>query len=106
MTQLIPLMPLAALPVGEVRGCSAGGLDLVVCNVEGSVFAMENRCSHAQAVLSSGRLVGFELACPRHRGSFDVRTGRAVDAPAKKDIATFPVVIEGGKINVYSLTVY
>jgi len=100
MAQLITLMPLAALPDGEMRACSAGPLDVVVCNVEGSVFALENRCSHAQAKLSSGHLVGFELACPRHRGSFDVRTGRAVRAPAKKDIATFPVLIEGGKINV------
>jgi nitrite reductase/ring-hydroxylating ferredoxin subunit len=94
------LLPVASLPEGGVRACSADGLELVLCNVDGNVYALENRCSHAQARLSSGRLLGFELACPRHRGSFDVRNGRAVAAPAKKDIATFSVINEGGKINV------
>ena len=59
---------------------------MALCLVKGEVFAIDNICSHASALLSNGYLEGHELFCPLHGGSFDVRTGEAVAAPCTVDL--------------------
>lgn len=98
--RLISLAPLAAVPEGGKHACSVDGLDVLICKVEGMVYAVENRCSHAASRLDIGRLKGHTIGCPLHGARFDIRDGRAVAAPATKPIRSFEVVLEGGKINI------
>jgi nitrite reductase/ring-hydroxylating ferredoxin subunit len=35
------------------------------------------------------------IICPLHFGSFDIRTGMAVDPPCSREIETFRVVADG-----------
>jgi hypothetical protein len=37
---------------------------LVVCNVQGQIYALADDCSHADAPLSEGRLRGWHITCP------------------------------------------
>ncbi len=97
---VIALMPLGAVAEGRMRPCSAGGLDILVCNVEGSVYAIENRCSHAASKLEAGKLRGHSISCPMHGARFDVRSGSPLAAPARSPIRTFETFVEGGKINI------
>jgi len=69
---------------------------IVVCKVKGELFALEDNCSHADTPLSQGRLRGFQLTCPLHGTSFDVRSGTHSGPPAYEGVLCYKVEIEDG----------
>ncbi|HEY3241096.1 MAG TPA: Rieske 2Fe-2S domain-containing protein [Acidimicrobiia bacterium] len=71
---------------------------LALYHVGNRIFACADRCPHAGAVLSEGELEAAVVTCPRHGSQFDVRTGERIRGPADADLATFPVLEEGGQI--------
>jgi len=75
---------------GRTRAVEVGGLKLLVCNVEGRYYAIENRCPHADVPLTFGRLSGFLLQCPMHGGVIDVRNGAPRTPPIRRPAATYP----------------
>jgi naphthalene 1,2-dioxygenase system ferredoxin subunit len=75
-----------------------GGREVALCLIGGQVFAIDNICSHALALLSDGYLEDHELFCPLHGGSFDVRTGEAIAAPCTVGLSVFPTRIEDGEV--------
>ena len=77
-----------------------GDLEIALHLVDGAVYATSNICSHAYAHLSDGHLEGYEVLCPLHGGSFDVRTGAAVRAPCIEPVAVFATKIENGRVYV------
>jgi len=79
---------------------SVDGVDIALCRVGDEVFATSNMCSHAFAFLSDGFIEGFEIFCPLHEGSFDVRTGEARSLPCREPIEVFEVKLEGNEILV------
>jgi nitrite reductase/ring-hydroxylating ferredoxin subunit len=88
------------LPPGGMCALEARGLPILVCNVGGELFAVENRCPHVGIPLTGGRLRGSVLECPLHGGKFDVRTGRSVAAPIRRPARTFPVRIADGVVAI------
>jgi nitrite reductase/ring-hydroxylating ferredoxin subunit len=89
-----------AVPPGKVVQVAAGGRRLALYNVAGSLYATDDRCTHAEASLSDGFLEGDEIECPLHQGRFHVPTGRALCFPATEDVETFPVRVEGDAVLV------
>lgn len=73
---------------------------IVVGNADGTPFAMQDECTHGEADLSEGEIVGCEIVCPLHSGCFDVRTGRATKRPAKRPQPTYFVEVVDGLIYV------
>lgn len=71
-----------------------GEAEMALCRVDDQVFATENICSHAFARLSDGEMNGYEVVCPLHGGSFDVRTGEPVEPPCADPIRVFPTKVE------------
>src|SRR5512145_2074126 len=63
-------------PPGRMTAFEAGGQRLVLCNAGGVPYVVQDRCPHAFATLSDGRLEGCVLECPLHGGRLDVRDGR------------------------------
>ena len=57
------------------------GKEILIANINGSYYAMSNRCTHAGGDLSKGRLDGTTLTCPKHGGKFDITTGKVVSGP-------------------------
>ena len=88
------------IPPDDVIGVHVGGRDIALYRVDGEVFATDNLCSHGQARLCDGFLLGHEIECPFHQGRFDVRTGQATCVPATEAIRSFPVKIEAGRVCV------
>jgi nitrite reductase/ring-hydroxylating ferredoxin subunit len=66
---------------GGLKSVKAGGKDLVIANVDGKFFAMDNWCTHEQGNLSEGQLNKTTLTCPEHGAQFDVTTGRVLAGP-------------------------
>lgn len=61
-------------------------------------FAVDAKCTHANASLLVGEVRGYEVICPLHGARFDLRTGRALSLPAVRGLKSYPVKVEGNKI--------
>jgi len=67
---------------------------------DGSVTALEDKCSHANVRLSRGTYDGKAVQCPAHGARFDVCSGKALCMPAVAPVKNFPVRVEGDSIFV------
>ena len=76
------------------------GEDVVIIRNDDVVYALEDRCSHAEVALSDGDVNGCEIECYLHGAKFDVRTGKALCMPATEDTPSHTVKIDAGKIYV------
>lgn len=64
---------------GEMCAVSLGSADLVLCNVEGQVFAYADRCPHLASRLSEGNFDGRLITCAAHEWVFDAHGGGGVN---------------------------
>jgi naphthalene 1,2-dioxygenase ferredoxin component len=87
-----------AVPQGDVLAVVVAGKEIALYEVDGEIYATDNRCTHGAARMSDGFLEGREIECPLHQGRFDVCTGRALCAPLTADLRTYPVRIEGTQV--------
>ncbi len=85
---------------GEVIGIKLGGRDLAVYQVGGVLYATDNICTHAFALLSEGYLEGHMIECPLHAGRFDIRDGKGQGPPISCNIRTYPVRLNGAQVEV------
>ena len=85
---------------GESKVAWDGDTPIMVFNYDGDLYALEDRCSHEDFELSAGCFDGDEatIECVLHGSKFDVRDGRALNAPAYAPVAKFPVRIDGGAV--------
>lgn len=77
-----------------------GELRIAVFRIGDDVYAIGDRCSHAEASLAEGELFGTEVECPRHGSEFDVTTGKPGSLPATQPVPTYGVEIVGGEVFV------
>ena len=75
----------------------AGPHDVAVFEVDGKVYAIGNRCPHAGAPLSEGRVHGCEVSCPLHAWRFHLETGQSTDVPGAS-VPTYDVKVESGRV--------
>lgn len=94
----IELGPLAAMPDGIGRRVDVGDDRIAVFRLGDEVHAIGDRCSHAEASLSEGEVVGNEVECPRHGALFDITTGAPLSLPATKSVPTHQVEILEGMV--------
>ena len=85
---------------GAFRVADVDGTSVVVFNIGGSFYAIEDVCTHAGGQLTGGHLEGDVIVCPRHGARFSIRNGEALSPPAFEPTATFPVRVENGDIQV------
>lgn len=96
----VPVCPLSQLLPGEMAVAWDGDTAIAVFNVDGELYALEDRCSHEDFELSAGAFDGTTatIECVLHGARFDVRDGRALCAPAYEPVAKFPVKVEDGQV--------
>jgi 3-phenylpropionate/trans-cinnamate dioxygenase ferredoxin subunit len=85
---------------GQVQVVEVEDEEIVLCNVQGTIYAIANLCTHDDGPVGEGELIGHEIECPRHGARFDVRNGEARSLPAVVAIPTYPVQIAGDEILV------
>lgn len=84
----------------SVRSVTVNNQRIVIVNLDGQFYALDDLCSHDHAYLSDGWLNDNQLVCPRHGAHFSVETGEALTPPAYEPVATYPVQIVDGKVQV------
>jgi len=100
MTAWVDVAAVAALAPGERQVVDLDGTEVAVFNVDGEYFAIEDTCTHDGSEIASGKVEGYEIICPRHGARFCLKTGKVLKAPAYEDLASFPVRVEQGVIQV------
>jgi 3-phenylpropionate/trans-cinnamate dioxygenase ferredoxin subunit len=68
---------------------------VAMVRTEGEVFAIEDRCSHADVALSEGDVEGCTIECWLHGSAFDLRTGKPTCLPATEPVPIYAVTIQG-----------
>ncbi|HEY5701248.1 MAG TPA: non-heme iron oxygenase ferredoxin subunit [Gammaproteobacteria bacterium] len=85
---------------GTFRCVEVDDVIIAVFNLDGEFYAIENVCSHEYAELTDGDLEGNEIVCPLHGARFDIKSGEALSPPAYEPVATLPVRVEAGMVQV------
>ena len=82
-------------PSGSMKKVNVGGVDVLVANVDGQMYAIANTCTHQGGPLDEGELEGTVVTCPWHGGQFDVASGKVLEPPPRADESSFEVKIQG-----------
>ncbi len=68
-----------------VLGVVIAGKEIALFDLDGTLYATDDICTHAYAKLSDGWLDNGEIECPLHAGRFDIKTGSATAPPCTDD---------------------
>ncbi|WP_321935616.1 non-heme iron oxygenase ferredoxin subunit [Paraburkholderia sp. J8-2] len=95
--------------VGAVEACFDGkdclgvtidSVKVGLFRIDGEIHALDDICTHGNALLSEGFLDGHEIECPLHAGLVDVRTGKGTTSPITRDTRCHEVRIDDGNLYV------
>ena len=100
------------IPPGTRKLAEVNGRAIVVFNLGGEFFALNNRCPHRGGSLFHGKQTGLVEAdgpgrycysrpgeiirCPWHGWEFDIRTGQSYCDPKRFRARAYPVNVEPG----------
>lgn len=94
----VEVAQLDALPRDRGVRVVIGEHRIAMFRIGEDVYAIGDRCSHAEASLAEGEVWDMSVECPRHGSEFDLRTGEPGALPATVPVPTYLVSIEDGKV--------
>ena len=100
MGSFIRVAQLGDILPGHLLRVEVAGRLLCLANVAGTVYAVDDDCTHISGPLDQGELNGFVLTCPLHLAQFDVRTGEVLRGPARETLPIYRVMVEDEAILV------
>jgi nitrite reductase/ring-hydroxylating ferredoxin subunit len=93
----VKVATLAEIPPGSVTEVMVEGKPVALCNVGGTVRALDGVCPHHGGPLGQGAMNGEHVTCPWHAWEFHSATGENDFDPSIR-VATYAVKVEGGEI--------
>jgi 3-phenylpropionate/trans-cinnamate dioxygenase ferredoxin subunit len=100
MSDWITVCAASEFPPGTHRVVDVDGAQIAVFNVNGSYYAIEDVCTHDGGILTGGPVDNDQIICPRHGARFSILTGEALSPPAYEPVATLPVRVQDGIVEV------
>ena len=88
------------VPVGAAIKIEVGKFVLAVFNLDGTIFVIDDVCTHGPGSLSEGYLEDDIVECNFHNGQFNIRTGAVVSPPCTVPVRTYAVVISEGAVYI------
>lgn len=99
MSDFTKVATVADIPPGSKKVVFHAGKRVMVANIEGEYFAVDDTCTHAQCSLGGeGFLDGHTITCGCHGGQFDIATGKVLALPPTIDLATYEIKVEGSDV--------
>ena len=84
----------------SMMGVTVNDKKILLANVNGSYYAIDNVCTHRGCQLSKGKLQGETVVCPCHGSTFDLKTGNFVKGPTKKPEPAYELKVENNDIMI------
>ena len=100
MSERILIGALADLPNGSGMRIDHAEDRIAIFRIGDDVYAIGDRCSHAEASLADGEVFDREVECPRHGSEFDLTTGKPGTLPATTPVPVYTVAVEDGDVFV------
>src|ERR1700733_12883012 len=72
--------------------------EIALVNLKGEFYAIGGICTHGAARLADGYIEGELVECPQHAGTFEIKTGKAVDYPCTVNVKKYDVQIDGDTV--------
>ena len=98
MENFVQAAKVGELAPGEMKLVEVGNESLVLINVQGELYAINNECTHAACDLADGNLDGDTVECNCHGSRFNVKSGAVENPPAFDPVQTYTVRIEGDNV--------
>ena len=87
------------VPPGTLAMAKVGRQEVVIANVDGTLYAIDEVCTHEGGPLHEGTLAGTTVTCPWHEGQYDVRTGEAnPETDWVRDTKSFRTEVKDGYV--------
>jgi nitrite reductase/ring-hydroxylating ferredoxin subunit len=93
---------------GGLISINIDGKEITLCNLDGKIYAIQRRCTHANASFELGSLNGYIITCPLHHAQFDIKNGERLSGPVPRNplesleemhnLITYKVKIKGNEI--------
>lgn len=93
------LIPETEFPAEGKLATKVNGWHVLVGKTEDGLHAVNDRCTHQAALLSTGRIRRGAVMCPLHGARFNMADGRCIGG-TYKDLRTFPLRVTDGTIEV------
>jgi 3-phenylpropionate/trans-cinnamate dioxygenase ferredoxin component len=100
LVEYVKVCEVSEVPVGSMHAVDVGEKRLMIVNVDGELHATERICTHEEADLSTGFLIGSVVTCPLHLSRFDVVSGEVQNAPASVPLKTYSLKVEGASVYI------
>ncbi len=87
---------------GVAKKVKVDGVAVAVVRIDDEIFAIADKCSHADVSLSDG-VVWCEtkqLECIKHGSAFNLVTGVPDTLPATQPVAVYEVLVVNDEVNV------
>lgn len=81
---------------GQARSVRLDGQSILLCNDNGTIFAVQEMCTHRALSMARGRIKDGTIMCPHHGACFSLRDGSVQYGSGKGPLRTFPVKLSGG----------
>ncbi|HEX6299014.1 MAG TPA: non-heme iron oxygenase ferredoxin subunit [Acidimicrobiia bacterium] len=92
----VKVTELDQLPRDRGVRVTIGDRRIAMFRIEDDVYAIGDKCSHAEASLAEGELWDTSVECPRHGSEFDLKSGEPHALPATEPVPVYPVTIDDG----------
>ncbi|MBF0422846.1 MAG: Rieske 2Fe-2S domain-containing protein [Magnetococcales bacterium] len=100
MKEWMDVLPEMDFPPGTSKTIHKDDIEVLVINLGGTFYGLEDCCSHDGNPLSGGEIDGGDIVCPRHGARFDIKTGAALSPPAYENINVLQVRVSHGVIQI------
>ena len=100
MGEYVKMAETHEIPKNKMKVFKVENNEILVVNVEGELYAFENRCPHMGYPLYLGRLEGKVLTCGFHYAKFDVTTGKSFGSIMDKPLKKFKIKIQNSLVQV------
>jgi 3-phenylpropionate/trans-cinnamate dioxygenase ferredoxin subunit len=102
MSTVFALGPLSQFAPGSATRVQAGDVAVALVRIGDDVYAIGDRCSHADVSLCGGEVWTDEreLECPKHGSRFSLVSGEPNTLPATQPVAVFDVRVVNGEVEL------
>ncbi len=86
------------LKPAQMKRVVVEGKRLLLCNAAGTLYCVDEMCSHEDYSLYLGCIRDGKIKCSLHGSYFDLASGQPTCEPADAAIRTYPVKVENGQV--------